>query len=141
MVHKTLIVCTFMMLMVVSFEAFGDSKFNDICSDPNERERVIEHATKTTFPEYTNDSLAFENLKKKTREYVDKLCSNVGKRAFHGSWHPDPFDYGEIIGVAYFLEGQSLGYGDMTAKNNEFYYIIEEGGASFVSRCSRVNPK
>ena len=141
MVHKTLIACTFMMFMVVSFEAFGDSKFNDICSDTSERERVIEQHTKGAFPEYANESLAYENLKEKTREYVDQLCSAVGKRAFHGSWYPDPFDYGEIIGVAYFTKGQNLDYIGRTADRDDFYYIIEEGGDSFVSRCSRVNPK
>jgi hypothetical protein len=93
------------------------------------------------FPEYVNDKLAFSNLKAKTKEYVDLLCSNVGKRAYHGKWHPKPFDFGKIIGVTYFKTGQNLGYPGRYAKTDYFYYIIEAYGDQLVSQCNRVDPR
>jgi len=48
---------------------------------------------------------------------------------------------GTITGVAYFTKGQNLGYIGQTADTDDFYYIIEAYGDTFVSRCNRVNPK
>jgi len=77
----------------------------------------------------------------KTVEHVKSLCSNVGKRAYHGKWYPKPFDFGKIIGVTYFKKGQSRGYPGKHAKADDFYYIIEAYGDVFVSQCNRVDSR
>jgi len=37
------------LILLISFPALGGNKFANICSDPNEREKVIEQHTKKTF--------------------------------------------------------------------------------------------
>jgi hypothetical protein len=128
------------MLFFLSFNVLAKN-FVSLCDSPKKVDSVIEHHTKVHFPEFVNDKNAFSNLKAKTREYVKSLCSNVGKRAYHGKWHPKPFDMGKIIGVTYFKKGQNLGYPGRHAKADDFYYIIEAYGDVFVSQCNRVDPR
>ena len=130
------------MLIIFLFTSNGFAKnFSSLCESPKKLNSVIEHHTKVYFPEYVNDKLTFSNLKAKTKEYVNLICSNVGKRAYHGKWHPKPFDFGKIIGVAYFKKGQKLGYPGTYAGTDDFYYIIEADGDQFVSQCNRVDPR
>jgi len=142
---KIKVITLFLSLLAFFFTSDAFAKnvdyFTSICKSPQKMERAIVYHTKVYFPEYVNDTIAFSNLKKKTREYAESLCSNIGKRAYHGSWHPKPFDFGKIIGVAYFKKGQHLGYAGKDAKADDFYYIIEAYGDVFVSRCNRVDPR
>lgn len=130
----------FLLLNFFSSAVFGKN-FTSLCKSQKNFDAAIEHHTKVTFSEYADNKLAFSNLKAKTKEYVKLLCSNVNKRAYHGKWHPNPFDYGKIIGVAYLKKGQSLGYPGKYAKSDDFFYIIEAYGDQFVSQCSRVDPR
>ena len=139
---RTIIVplCIVLMLFSLTFNAIAKN-FVSLCKSPKKLESVITHQTKVHFPQYVNDKHAFSNLKAKTKEYVESLCSNVGKKAYHGKWHPKPFDFGKIIGVAYFKKGQNLGYPGRYAKTDDFYYIIENYGEAIVSQCKRVDPR
>ena len=129
-------------LAISLFTSIGVAKiFSSLCESPKKLNSVIEHHTRVYFPEYANDKLAFSNLKAKTKEYVNLICSNVGKRAYHGKWHPKPFDFGKIIGVTYFKKSQNLGYPGRYAETDDFYYIIEAYGDQFVSQCNRVDPR
>jgi len=139
---RIIIVFLSIMLTIFLFTFNGFAKnFLSLCESSKKLNSVIEHHTKVYFPEYANDKLAFSNLKAKTKKYVNLLCSNVGKRAYHGKWSPKPFDFGKIIGVTYFKKSQNLGYPGRYAKTDDFYYIIEAYGDIFVSQCNRVDPR
>lgn len=137
---KTGIAFIICILLVLSSNAFAKN-FKNICNDSKYLNQIIEYHTKIYFSEYMNDKIAFSNLKSNARELAESLCNNIGKRAYHGNWHPKPFDFGKIIGVTYFKKGQNIGSAGIDAKNDDFYYIIEEGGDAFVSQCSRVDPR
>jgi hypothetical protein len=136
----TSILSSILLLFLFTYNAFAKN-FVSLCESSIKLKSVIEHHTKVYFPEYVNNKAAFSNLEAKTGEYVKSLCSNVGKRAYHGKWHPKPFDFGKIIGVTYFKKGESLGYPGKYAEADDFYYIIEAYGDVFVSKCNRVDPR
>ena len=137
---RIMLLCIVLALLTFTYTVYAKN-FVSICKSSKKMDSVINHHTKVYFPEYANDTTAFSNLKKKTKEYAESLCSDIDKRAYHGSWHPKPFDFGKIIGVAYFKKGQNLGYAGRNAKVDDFYYIIEAYGDVFVSQCSRVDPR
>jgi hypothetical protein len=136
----TLLLSSILLLFSFASNVFAEN-FVSLCESPKKLDSVIQHHTNAYFPEYENDKIGFANLRAKTVDYVKLLCSNVGKRAYHGKWHPKPFDFGKIIGVTYFKKGQSLGYAGKCAKADDFYYTIEAYGDVFVSQCNRVDPR
>ena len=140
-IMKTITPLMFLILSLFchTYDALGGD-FQSLCTSSKQLDSAVEYHTKDLFPEYINDEFAFSNLKTSTKEYAEFLCSNVGKRAYHGKWHPRPFDMGEITGVTYFKKGQNLGYPGRYAKSADFYYIIYYG-AAFVSQCRRVDPR
>ena len=86
-------ILVFLTITLTIFLSISNSfakSFLSICKAPKKLNSVIENHTKVNFPEYANDKFAFSNLKAKTGEYVNQLCSDVGKRAYHGKWHPKP---------------------------------------------------
>ena len=130
----------FFMLISSSLLVYAES-FVSLCESPKKMEEVTVHHTKVYFPDFAENQTAISNLKIGIKKYAKGLCSNVGKRAYHGKWHPKPFDFGEIIGVTYFKKGENLGYPDRFARADDFYYIVHAYGGLVVSQCSRVDPR
>jgi hypothetical protein len=136
----TLFLYSILLLFPFTSDVFAKN-FVSLCESPKKLNSVIEYHTNTYFPEFATDKAALSDCKSKTVEYAKLLCSNIGKRAYHGKWYPKPFDFGKIIGVTYFKKGQSLGSPGEYAKTDDFYYIIEANGDVSVSQCKRVDPR